>query len=94
MGFYSLPPIAHFGNVLRWSHRKVRRYGDQYELHIADHRFALRWARRFWPEKRELTELELQVSRRLHRILEHLRYSWSDIEEIAPQLEAMDTNPQ
>jgi flagellar motor switch protein FliM len=47
------------------------------------------------PEKRELTELELQVLRRLHsRILEHLQYSWSDIEEIAPQLEAMDTNPQ
>jgi len=47
------------------------------------------------PEKREPTELELQVLRRLHtRILEHLTYSWSDIEEVAPQLEGMDTNPQ
>lgn len=45
--------------------------------------------------QRELTEIELHVLRRLNsRILERLSYSWADIQEIAPKLESMETNPQ
>jgi len=45
--------------------------------------------------KRELTEIELHVLRRLNsRILERLTYSWSDIQSITPKLESMETNPQ
>ncbi|MBE3573796.1 MAG: flagellar motor switch protein FliM, partial [Moorella humiferrea] len=44
---------------------------------------------------RELTEIELHVLKRLNgRILEQLRYSWSDIYSFTPKLEAMETNPQ
>lgn len=45
--------------------------------------------------KRELTEIELHVLRRLNsRILEQLSYSWSDIQNLALKLETMETNPQ
>ncbi|MDN5345252.1 MAG: flagellar motor switch protein FliM [Clostridia bacterium] len=45
--------------------------------------------------KRELTEIELHVLRRLNsRVLEQLNYSWSDIQELTPRLESMETNPQ
>ncbi|MGI6285470.1 flagellar motor switch protein FliM [Neomoorella humiferrea] len=47
------------------------------------------------PFIRELTEIELHVLKRLNgRILEQLRYSWSDIYSFTPKLEAMETNPQ
>jgi flagellar motor switch protein FliM len=45
--------------------------------------------------KRDLTEIELHVLRRLNsRILEQLSYSWSDIQNFSPKLETMETNPQ
>lgn len=45
--------------------------------------------------QRELTEIELHVLRRLiSRVLERLRLSWEDIQEINPKLEGMETNPQ
>ncbi|MCW3488719.1 flagellar motor switch protein FliM [Dethiobacter alkaliphilus] len=44
---------------------------------------------------RELTEIELTVMRRIvNKILENLRYAWEDINELSPQIENMDTNPQ
>ncbi|AOQ23461.1 Flagellar motor switch protein FliM [Moorella thermoacetica] len=44
---------------------------------------------------RELTEIELHVLRRLNSLmLEQLSYSWSDIQNITPKLENMETNPQ
>ncbi|KYH32636.1 flagellar motor switch protein FliM [Neomoorella mulderi] len=45
--------------------------------------------------KRDLTEIELHVLRRLNgRILEQLSYSWADIQNLTPKLESMETNPQ
>ncbi|CEP69561.1 Flagellar motor switch protein FliM [Moorella glycerini] len=45
--------------------------------------------------KRDLTEIELHVLRRLNsRILEQLIYSWADIQNFTPKLESMETNPQ
>ncbi|MGI9951187.1 flagellar motor switch protein FliM [Moorellaceae bacterium AZ2] len=45
--------------------------------------------------RRELTEIELHVLRRLNgRILEHLSYVWADAYPVTPKLESMETNPQ
>jgi len=44
---------------------------------------------------RELTEIELNVLRNLNaRLLENMTYIWSDIYQLKPKIEALETNPQ
>ncbi|MBC7342786.1 MAG: flagellar motor switch protein FliM, partial [Clostridia bacterium] len=44
---------------------------------------------------RELTDIELGVLRKLNtRLLDNLAYAWSDIAQLGPQIESMETNPR
>lgn len=44
---------------------------------------------------RELTDIELGVLKKLNtRLLDNLAYAWSDIAQLQPQIESMETNPR